>query len=299
MNSVQTARYKAYSLSLAHLKENENITNQVPAFGMIYQSAKDTLDAIERADDRRAQKVGGIAADKQQYQEELAQQAATIAAAIGAYAQQQKNMELKEAMNFTRSELFYGSNRQLAAKCTNILNKARELAAELNGYGITEVVINSFANVLGQYEASMHRPRNTAAERKVSGTEVADLLRQLQVIFTEQLDALMLLFQNSHPLFFNEYMAKRSLVNPARRKTRVEGTVTDKATKAALQNVQVTLKESEAEALSDTDGSYSLPATPMAAATVVFAKVGYEPVEVKLPIRRGKAEVQDVELQQQ
>ncbi|MCX6316150.1 MAG: carboxypeptidase-like regulatory domain-containing protein [Bacteroidetes bacterium] len=297
MNANQMARYKAYALSLAHLKQNEAITATVPAFATIYESAKATLDALESADKRKAQKLKGIAEDKSQYQEDLALQANAIAAAIGAYALQQKDAELKQAMNFTVSELFYGPNKELTAKSANILAKAQELVEPLKDYGVSELLISNFAAALDAYAGRMHKPRNVTAERKVAVMQIAELLKQLQVIFTGQLDALMLLFQFTHPEFYNEYKAKRSLVNPARRKTRVEGVVTDKATGAALTQVSVTLKDGDSTGSTAQDGSYSLPAKPLGMATVVYEKEGYKPVEATLPIRRGQAEVMDIEME--
>lgn len=297
MTISQQARFKAYALSLAHLRDNETITQEVPAIGTLYNMAKAAMDAIESADKRRSEKLGGVTENKYQLQDDLANQATLIASAIGAYALLRKDMELKEAMNFTRSELFYGANQSLTTKCANILAKARELGAALKDFGITDALLERLASVMEQYAGNMHQPRNMAAERKVAGMQVAELLKQLHVIFTEQLDALMLFFKFSRPEFYQEYKAKRSIVSPAYRKTRVEGMVKDKHSKAALPNVTVTVKGSEQSATTATDGSYNLQTAPQPAATLLFEKEGYKPVEVNAELLRGKAAVYDIVLE--
>jgi hypothetical protein len=259
--------------------------------------AKATHDAIESADKRRTQKLGGVAENKYLQQDDLANQATAIASAIGTYALLKKDMALKEAMNFSKSELYYGSSQELSAKCANILATAKGLGAELKEFGITDSMLTLFGTVLAQYDDAKNKPRNVVAERKVARHQVAELLKQLHVIFTEQVDALMLLFKFTHAEFYNEYRAKRLLVSPGHRKTRVEGVVTDKRTNASLHNVTVSVKGVDNSASTAQDGSYSLQTVPLPAATLVFEKEGYKPLTIETGIKRGKVMVQDIALE--
>ena len=297
MNSIQNARYKAYSLALAHLKENEAITKAVPAFETAFLSAKATLAAVDSADSRKAQKKGGVTDSKQKHQDNLANQALALAAVISSYAALNKDLVLKEEMHFSPSELFYGPNQQVSVHCANILAKARELTGELKDYGVTEALIDNYATQLDQYAVSILEPRSATAERKQAGELVAELLKQLQVIFTDHLDALMLLFKFTHRDFYNQYLIKRMIVNPATRKTRVEGVVTDKASRTQLANVSITVKGSNLEAATLGDGSYSLKTPALTMVTVVYQKEGYKPFTIEAAVKRGQATTLNVELE--
>jgi hypothetical protein len=296
MNSYQNARYKAYSLALAHLQENEAITKEVPAFETAFLSAKATLDAIASAGNLQQQKFQAFTAGKQQYQDEICNRALVIASAIVTYASGKKDQGLKESMNFTRTELFYAPDSELGAKTANILATARAMEKELVNYGITATVLDNFATLVKQYLPSANEPRNMTAERKEAGEQIKKLMKQLQEQMTNQLDRLMLQFKFTHAGFYNQYIVKRMVVNPSRRKTRVEGVVTDMASLAGIGDVQVMVKDTSYVTLTLPDGSYSLNTPSLTAATIQYKKEGYAPASVQLEIKRGQAINQPVSL---
>jgi hypothetical protein len=297
MNSIQNARYKAYSLALAHLKENEAITKGVPAFETAYLTAKQTLDAIAGAGNLQQQKFQAFSAGKKQYHDEICNQALAIASAIVTYASGKNDQGLKESMSFTHTELFYAPDNELGAKTANILATARAMEKELDHYGITTPVLDHFATLVKQYLPSANEPRNMVAERKEAGEQIKKLMKQLKEQMTNQLDRLMLQFKFTHQEFYNQYIIKRSVINPSRRKTRVEGVVTDVASLAGIGDVQVMVKDTSYITLTLADGSYSLKTPALAAATILYRKEGYAPASVQVEIKRGQASNQPMALQ--
>jgi hypothetical protein len=297
MNSYQTARFKVYTLALAHLKENQKITGSVPVFEALYLSAKATLDAISDTDKRKIQKLKGVTDSKQQLQDRLSAQAEAISSVISTYASIKEDLTLKESMNFSRSELFYGPDQLLSEKSANILAKAEELATDLKDYGITSALMDSFESLLKDYAANVNEPRNMTAERKQAGMQIADLFIQLSRFFTEQLDRMMLLFKFTHRDFYDQYMIKREIVNPIRRKTRVEGIVTDKFTGKALTGVTVMVKDTELITTTTNDGSYSLKTPMVRQVSIIYKKEGYRQVTKETTVKKGLATSLDVVLE--
>lgn len=297
MTSSQTARYNAYSLALAHLKENEQITSGISVFEALYLSAKTTLDAISDTDRRKIQKLKGVADSKQQFQDSLSTQALAIASVISTYASVKKDLTLKESMNFSKSELFYGPGQLLNEKSANILTKAKELATSLKDYGITDALMDSFESQLKDYAANVNEPRNMTAERKQAGIQVRELFKQLNRLFIEQLDRMMLLFKFTNSDFYEQYMIKREIVDPTRRKTRVEGTVTDKFSGKALAGVTVILKNTELNTTTADDGSYSLKTPIIDEMPVIYQKDGYKPATKEATVKRGQSTRIDVALE--
>ncbi len=298
MNSYQTARYKAYSLALAYVKENESITSSVPIFAAVYTSAIASLDAISNTNKRKIEKRKGVADNKQQHQDSLSVQAQSIASIIGTYSTIKKDLVLKEAMNFSKTELFYGPDQLLNEKSANILTKAKELAADLKDYGITPALIASFESQLKDYSSTINEPRNVAMERKQAVVQIKDLFTQLKLVFTEQLDPLMQLFKTDNRDFYDQYLLKRSIVDPARRKTRVEGTVTNKLTGKALPGATVMIKDTEFVTSTPDDGSYSLNVPGVKQVPVSYQKDGYKPVTKQAILKRGQSTILDVELEE-
>ena len=297
MTASQSVRFNAYSLALAHLKENEEITKAVPAFETAFRTAKATLDAIASAALHKTQKPGGATDDKQQYRDNFANQSLAIALVIGTYAACKNELALQVAMNITHTDLSTATDQQLMVQSAVLVAKARELCAELKDYGISGALVNNFAAMQEQYAVSIQGPANVAAERRQAGIQIVELLWQLKVIFKEQLDALMLLFKFTHHEFYQQYIRKRTLVNPARRKMGLTGVVLDKASLAELAGVMITIKGTRIGGTTLSDGSYALKMPMLPKVTVVYKKEGYKPFSVKTQIAPDHPITLNVELE--
>jgi len=299
MNSKLKSRYDAYTLAIAYLKENEEITKEVPAFAATFAVAKATLDAITENENRRQLNGKRVTLRKEQLHENLANQTQAIAAVIGSYATNQKDAKLLESVNFTASDLHYVTAQVLQARSTNVFNQAKELATQLREYGITEALLASFGALTEQYAAEMRGPRNEQAERRKAGEEIAELLQELDIIFNNQLDALMMLFRFSHRSFYNGYLIKREIQSPGHRKTRLAGLVRDKATGLGLAGVDVQVADTELGMQTGADGSFDMKLPPLSGSTVRFKKTGYKGAEQPFTLRRGLATNLAVELEKE
>jgi len=297
MNNTQQARYKAYALALAHLKENESITNGLPAFREAYEQAMATLGAIEAADGLRQDKSVAITAAKRQFREGIARQAMTIAAALVSYATAKNDQRLREAMQFSKKELFSATDTRLGTYAANILAAAQAASADLKAYGIGEETLVAFKANVDQHVDTVNLPRNRQAERKQAGQQIIDGLNQLRDQLKNRLDKLMLQYETSHPEFFQRYMEKRQIINPARRKTAVEGMVTDAVSNTGLGDVQVTVENTELVTTTLKDGSFELRTPQLSSFVVVFSKKGYTPARLEVELRRGQRARQQVALQ--
>lgn len=297
MKAIYLARYKAYSLALAHLQEHETITQAVPVFANVYQSAKAVLDEIASAENKRAQKISGATENKEQQREELALQSIAMSSILVSYAQEKKDAALKAEISFSPTELAHATPHELSSRASNILAKVQALEAELKQYGVTDTQIAEFTNQYNLFTTGQHEPRKFISERMQATSVVKENIARLTAIFKEQLDGLMLLFRDSHPEFYEQYLIKRTVVQPGRRKTRVEGMITDKATGEALAGVAVAVKDTAFTTLSAIDGTYYLNVPVLPAAIIVFQKVGYQPKEITVQVKRGQALQQDIAME--
>jgi hypothetical protein len=294
MKALLLARYKAYSLALAHLKANETITSEVPKFATVYLSAKTALDEIEQAESRRSQKISGATEGKEKQRDDLARLAFSVASILVSYAVDKDDATLRAEMTFAPSELKFATPHELSSSAINILTSVKGREAELKEYGLTEADITSLTSQVEQFSTGKYAPRKFISERKQDGILVEENMARLTVIFNEQLDGLMLLFREKHPEFYKQYMIKRTVVQPGRRKTRMEGTITDSATGAELPGVNISIKGSVVSTVSEENGTYYLNMLPATFGIVVFEKEGYQTVELSAPIKRGQILHQDL-----
>lgn len=297
MTNNEKARFNAFTLSLAHLMENTGITKEVPAIAEACETARQLLDAISDSNSRRAGKLGGATSKKQYYREELSRTALAIASIIRSYASDRNDLELKESMNYSYSELRYTGENRLNEHCSNILATARKLGPGLGAFGINEDMLKEFEHLMEMYEQSRTQPRSLMAVRKEAGREVKALLRELNNLFVDKLDAMMLLYKTTHREFYGQYMAKRTIINPGHRSTRVEGRVRDKVNNQELSRVKVSVKGTLIHSITSEDGTYTIKAPVLPSVLVVFEKEGYQTQTVEVPLRRGQATAQDIALE--
>lgn len=288
MTNFESARFRAYALAMEHLKNNAAITDTVPVFKEVYEEAAALLGSISESDQTRLVKTQTGSAGKQQFREDLIKKAFVISTAVVTYAARNNKQELQESMNFNRTELEYATDSDLGTRTANILATANKLNGELQPYGISGEMLAGFTEDVSAYHRQSTKPRNQAAERKAAGQAARDQLRRLQQIFDYQLDSLMLQFRDEHPGFYNAYLVKRTVVNPARRKTRIEGLVTD-TTGAAIGNVQISIGDSQLATISQTDGTYSLKTAAISGAMLQCSKEGYKPLSIPIEVKRGQA----------
>lgn len=297
MTNNEKARFNAFTISLAHLMENTAITKDVPAIAEACETASQLLDAISDSNNRQAGKLGGATSKKQYYREELSRSALAIASIIRSYATDRNDPELKESMTYSYSELRYTGETRLNAHCNNILATARKLGTALGTYGINEDMLKSFEHLMEQYEQCRTQPRNLMAIRKDAGREVKALLRELNNLFVDKLDAMLLLFKTTHREFYGQYLAKRTIINPGHRSTRVEGRVRDRISNLELSRVKVSVKGTLMHSITSDDGTYTIKAPVLQSVIVMFEKEGYQTQMVEVPIRRGQATAQDIALE--
>lgn len=293
MTNTEAARYRAYGLAIEHLKQYPDITGTIPAFKEVLDEAIAIFSSITGTDLPRLLKSQTGSAGKQQFRDELVKNAVLIASAVLTYASRNNKKELLQSMSYTRSELEYANDADLGGRAGNILATAKQLNGSLQPFGVSDTLLKSFDEQVSNYVPLAARPRTLVSERKAAGLAAKEQLDKLANIFDYQLDSMMLHLQAGNPDFYNTYVIKRTVVNPARRKTRIEGTITDKDGNA-LGNVNVRIKDSLLTTISLTDGSYTIKTPVLNAATVEFSKEGFKPVTVVVDVKRGQALSQSI-----
>lgn len=294
MKSIFRARFNAYTLALAHLKEHEALTSNVSAVADICNEAKKLLDEFEMVENRSAERQTAPSLSKTNMHQELADEAYSVAVMIRSYASATGDDVLAERVSYTPTLLNRATANDLQSRAAVILQKANELAEQLKPYGLSTDRIKAFASLLTAFNTGKLAPREYIAERKEANKQAEELINRLTEIFDRRLDGLVFQFRKSEPEFYNQYLIKRTYVKPGRRKTQIEGTITDKASGAPVEGVTITVKGTAITTQSDADGSYHLYSAPFTGMLVVYEKEGYRTLEKDTTLQRGKSTRQPV-----
>lgn len=294
MDKLQTAKYDSLTLSHQHLVDNKEIFKDVPIIDVLVAAVANGIYSIFITDQRATQKINGVRDNKLMEKEILVGQTMIISSAISSYADINKDLALKASVKFSRTELLNISGEDLTTKADFVFNKATELGDKLIPYGITNTMLTNFGTLVKDYPETDNEPRKFIAQRS-GGKKVLDkLLAETRHIFSDQIDGLVLQFEDSHRSFYEEYLIKRNYVTPSYRKTKAEGTVTNKLTGQPVKGLQVLEESTLVTTATDAEGFYSCKVPVSATVKLTFTADGFKTEHLEISAKRGKVTIANV-----
>jgi hypothetical protein len=172
------------------------------------------LDSLTGSIDAKSSEFKGsksLSKEKEQASLNMLSAALVICGAGSAYASINKDEGLKEKFNFSKSELKKGSEIEVYKRCLSIGRAAEPIVANLIAFNMPAnqvVLLNTAATV---YNALLSAPRSSIKSDKSINEELEKLFRECDALLNDQLDKLMLTFQNSQADFYTEYTNAREI----------------------------------------------------------------------------------------
>jgi len=143
----------------------------------------------------------------------LAKSVNEIAGATLAYAKKNADPELAARVNYSPSAILDGKSAEVVTRCTGIYNAANEVAAELVKYGITAAKLTALNKKIAAFDEAKVAPRQSLVGRSAATQLLAQLVGEAVRILRDELDGLMVQFQDANPNFYEEYFAARTIVD--------------------------------------------------------------------------------------
>lgn len=222
LDSRQEAKLNMYDVVRTHCNGNSAIIETNAAFTTAFDEFKTKVAAIESAARISGANLTGIAADKSVSKQDLSRIASQTAGLIYAYAAKNGNNTLKQAVNFSASDLLRLKDAEIAPQSQSIHDKGVENLAALADYGVTAEKLADLQAAINSYAQSVPKPRTAIAERSTVKANIKQLFREADTILVEQLDRLIENFRKDHPDFVSTYKAARKIVDP-KSKSKPEG----------------------------------------------------------------------------
>jgi hypothetical protein len=208
MNKKQENRF---SMLLALKKEcnsNKTIWETIPAFATQFGVFEGVVTDIEGFVDMQNRSVK-FADIKQKEEDEMIDAVIKISSAMFAFASVANKGELKEQSRFSPSGLRLGRDTEALEAARTIHSLATANLEDLADYGITQAMLDQLKKETDDYEDIINQPTANAKTRGMASRMIDEKLAEATKILTEQLDKLIELFKDSHPVFYNSYKAAR------------------------------------------------------------------------------------------
>lgn len=158
-------------------------------------------------------KSTGTTSQKQKEEAEMISETVKVASSIYVYALDNSNFELAEKVNITPSYLEHLPQPGLQAKCTSILQIARENINCLGDYGVTDRDLDRLEKETKDYINLAAGPRTEIVTRAQATERLQTLMKTQMDLLNQKIDKMMVNFKSTRPVFYNEYKSARIIVN--------------------------------------------------------------------------------------
>lgn len=184
---------------------------------------------------------GSSAKDKEAKRVKLTDQAFYILTRIQSMASAKGNVELRESVRFNKSSFDRRRDTNLTGLCGVVLKLAKDNAAALVEFKVTDVLITALDTMILSYTKAISGPRSSKLEVKMATEALVVLFAANTDVLIERLDKDITVFKESHFDFYSKYKHARKTIGTGVSKKAIKGSITDSADGKPLAKVAVTI----------------------------------------------------------
>lgn len=257
----------------------------------------------------------GITLDKKALRTSLNEISLAILSPARAWAISEENNSLAEMFHVTPTELNYMKDDTVGAFCRMRHGLVNDKVALMTDYGITTVLLETWASAIDAYEAVLANPRNAIVTRKQKTANLKSLFQLTSKLFSENLDLLMVPLSLSNPEEYGLYRSARIIIDhkgkkkggnspqPPTQGTVIDGLVFNADTDMPLEGLTVTATYPDSSvagtATTTAQGAFkiTIQQLPLAGQNTLMLHAtfdGYEDANTPLVVEAGRAYLQNI-----
>lgn len=206
--------------------QHETLWNGIPAFAEAYDAFSSKIATFNEQMAIQEAALMGVAARKKQTEGKVIDKAIVVSKVLSALALKSGDTELMARNLYSRSEWKRGNVLLRLNRFQILRQDITDHTTELADYGIDQVFIDAFDQLLDEYAMLAESPRLAIIKRKQATSLLDQMVREIDVLLGGQLDMMMEQFRNTAPEFFNGYFNARIIIDIRGRRLNSDGTFT-------------------------------------------------------------------------
>jgi hypothetical protein len=213
MNDALENKLTMYKAVESLLDSNTAKLAAITAIAPVLTDFKDRIIAITEKDTLANTAGAGTTDTKTADKAALISDAVTIASALFALGSATSDDRLKALSKVTKSSLKELRDTQLLTDVTNIKNLADSYAAPLAAYGITAPMIAALETKAANFNTSLGARETGGSVRTSAFAQLDVMFKETDTLLKDQMDKIMVIFKNSDPQFYGEYVNSREIID--------------------------------------------------------------------------------------
>lgn len=279
MTDNQENKSNMYESTLTVLKANNAIWSPISPIAETIAIVEGKMKLIRDYRQIQERDTTGITVNKHNIEGNLINAMIKVISGLIAHATVTENPELLNSINYTPHNLKKSRDNILYDKAQLIYNTAGPLATELASYLVTQPDIDAINTFSADYLTAIPAKRAAVSASKTSTTNIKNTFREIDFLFKDKLDNLLILFQVPNATFYKEYKAARIIIDLGVRhdkeKTLISGTVENFETEFPINEAYVWIVEKGISYTTGPDGAFTIDVGKAGTYTVKVEKLGY------------------------
>ncbi len=214
----------AFTVLVSVCNKSKSVWTSFKAFKNLFQKFSARVDTLSQLKLKQETDTTGLAEQKQHCREEACAAAAVVAGAVGAWAEDEGNLEVAAKVNYSYSDLLDGRDTASKDKCQTVHDVAEEVVDELEDEGVDEAVLEDLQSKIDNYKDCITKPREAIGKGKTVTEQINSEFRAADRLLKKGLDGLSLKFKKSAPVFYQDYWNARRIVDIAATRDTSENT---------------------------------------------------------------------------
>jgi ribosomal protein L7/L12 len=213
MNRRDENQITMFNVVVALMEENISLLEPITGLKAAYDEFKSKNSQLHEVLTEQDARIMGAAKEKERAKSDLAQVGATIAGGIRAYAVAINDLVLRDAMDYSESDLKYRRDEYVRVSADAIREKAEELGAALVPYGVDSAMVTHFISCIQEYGEKITATTAAKNEKKERTGRIREMMGEINYLLDERLDPNMKVMEEREHVFYLRYRNARQVID--------------------------------------------------------------------------------------
>ncbi|TDN98313.1 hypothetical protein [Sunxiuqinia elliptica] len=213
MNQDQNKHMRMYLATQTVLDNYTMRWNTIPVMVTVKNELDELIQRIEQKNEETDAASLGTTAQKETTRQTLTEKAVTVSGILQAFAAFNDDLPLAEKVKLTKSDLLTCRETDVESLVRPVIELARKRLGNLADFMLTEDMLVETETSLDSFKALIGQPRTIRNQAFAAINMLEELMDQTDALLKQKLDKLMIRFEFSDSVFFEEYTRARVIVD--------------------------------------------------------------------------------------